>query len=81
MPGRTGARPGHLDVDAAIEAFGKNEHTKKVFWAVFVAVAGLVLARVLDPEAARQIVGVIAGMGGEPPANYARTFPAKLPFF
>jgi hypothetical protein len=52
------------DVDAAIDAFGKNEHTKKVFWAVFVAVAGLVLARVLDPEAARQIVGVIAGMGG-----------------
>jgi len=52
------------DVDAVIEAFGKNEHTKKVFWAVFAAMAGLVLARVTDPETARQIVGVIAGMGG-----------------
>jgi len=52
------------DVDAAIEAFGKNEHTKKVFWAVFVSVTGLVLARVLDPETARQVVGVIVGVGG-----------------
>ncbi|MDD1702523.1 MAG: hypothetical protein LUQ31_06050 [Methanoregula sp.] len=52
------------DMDAVIEAFGKNEHTKKVFWAVFAAMAGLVLARVTDPETARQIVGVIAGMGG-----------------
>ena len=33
------------DVDAAIEAFGKNEQVKKVFWALFVAMAGLVLAR------------------------------------
>jgi len=52
------------DMDAVIEAFGKNEHTKKVFWAVFAAMAGLVLARITDPETARQIVGVIAGMGG-----------------
>jgi len=34
-----------------------------VFWAVFVALAGLVLARVVDPETARQVVGVITGMG------------------
>ena len=33
-------------VDAVIEAFGKNEHTKKIFRAVFVAVAGLILARI-----------------------------------
>ncbi len=52
------------DVDAAIEAFGKNEQTKKVFWAVFVSMTGLMLARVLDPEAARQVVGIITGMSG-----------------
>jgi len=49
------------DVDAAIDAFGKNEHTKKVFWAVFVAVAGLVLARVADPAIAQEIMRAIAG--------------------
>jgi hypothetical protein len=37
------------DADAAIEAFGKNEHVKKVFWTLFIAMAGLVLARVVDP--------------------------------
>jgi hypothetical protein len=52
------------DVDAAIETFGKNEQVKKVFWTMFVSMAGLVLARVLDPETARQVVGVITGMGG-----------------
>jgi len=52
------------NVDAAIETFGKNEQTKKVFWTMFVSMTGLVLARVLDPETARQVVGVITGMGG-----------------
>jgi len=51
------------DADAAIEAFGKNEQVKKVFWAVFVAMAGLVLARVADPVMAQQVVGMIAGRG------------------
>lgn len=36
------------DADAAIEAFGKNEQVKRVFWTLFVAMAGLVLARVGD---------------------------------
>jgi hypothetical protein len=49
------------DVDAVIEAFGKNEHVRKVFWAVFVAVAGLVLARIVDPATAQEIVRAIAG--------------------
>jgi hypothetical protein len=44
------------DTDAAIEAFGKNEHFRKIFWTVFVAMAGLVLARVLDPGTAQQII-------------------------
>ena len=51
------------DVDAAIETFGKNEHTQKVFWTMFVSMAGFVLARVLDPATAQQVVGVITGMG------------------
>ncbi|MFA6362899.1 hypothetical protein [Methanoregula sp.] len=51
------------DADAAIEAFGKNEQVKKVFWAVFVAMAGLILTRVVDPGTAQQVVGVITGMG------------------
>ncbi len=28
------------DVDAVIDAFGKNEHVKKVFWTLFAAMAG-----------------------------------------
>lgn len=52
------------DVDAVIEAFGKNEQVKKVFWTFFIGMAGLVLARVVDPATAQQIVGMIMGMGG-----------------
>jgi hypothetical protein len=51
------------DVDVVIEAFGKNEQVKKVFWTLFVAMAGLVLAQVVDPVTAQQIVGIITGMG------------------
>ena len=36
---------------------------KKVFWALFVAMAGLVLAQVVDPATAREVVGIITGMG------------------
>ena len=46
-----------------VEAFGKNEHVKKVFWAGFAGVAGRVLARVVDPTTAQQIVAMITGMG------------------
>jgi hypothetical protein len=34
------------DTDAVIDAFGKNEQIKKVFWTLFVAMAGLVMARI-----------------------------------
>ena len=37
------------DTESVIEAFGKNEHFRKVFWSVFVAVAGVVLAQVVEP--------------------------------
>jgi hypothetical protein len=40
-----------------------NEQVKKVFWALFVAMAGLVLAQVIYPVTAQQVVGIITGMG------------------
>jgi hypothetical protein len=40
------------DAEAVIDAFGKNEHVKKVFWTLFIAMAGLVMARVVDPGSA-----------------------------
>ena len=52
------------EADATIAAFGKNEQIKKVFWALFAAMAGLVLARVLDPATVQQIVGIISGIAG-----------------
>ena len=51
------------DVQAVIDTFGKNGQVKKVFWTLFVAMAGLVMARVLDPVTAQQVVGIITGMG------------------
>ena len=51
------------DTESVINAFGKNEQVKKVFWAVFVAMAGLVMARVVDPVTAQQVVGIITGIG------------------
>ncbi|MDO8872285.1 MAG: hypothetical protein Q7V05_06095 [Methanoregula sp.] len=48
---------------ADVAAFGKNEQVKRVFWILFVAMAGLVLAQVVDPVTAQQIIGIITGMG------------------
>ena len=50
------------DTDAVLEAFGKNEQVKKVFWALFVATAGLVLAEVVDPAMAEKIVELITDL-------------------
>jgi len=52
------------DADAVIDAFGKNGQVKRVFRTLFVAMAGLVLARVVDPATAHQGVGMITGIGG-----------------
>ncbi len=46
-----------------LEAFGRNEQVKKVFWAVFIAFAGLVLAQVVDPAMAQAILFLITGTG------------------
>jgi hypothetical protein len=51
------------DPEIVIEAFGKNEQVKKVFWTLFAAMAGLVLARVVDPVTAQQVVVMITGSG------------------
>ncbi|RPI35894.1 MAG: hypothetical protein EHM53_13255 [Methanoregulaceae archaeon] len=51
------------DTETILEVFGKNEQFRKVFWTVFVALASLVLAQVVDPETARLVVGAITGMG------------------
>ena len=45
------------DTEAAINAFGKNEQVKKVFWTLFVAMAGLVLARVVNREQLSRLSG------------------------
>lgn len=50
------------DVEQVIMAFGKNEQVRKVFWTLFVAMAGVVLAQVVDPGTAQQVVGIITGM-------------------
>jgi hypothetical protein len=52
-----------VDPEVVIMAFGKNGQVKKVFWTVFMAMAGLILARVIDPVTARQVIGIISGMG------------------
>ena len=51
------------DTDAVLEAFGKNEQMRKVFWSVFIVLAGLVLAQVVDPATTRQILGILTGTG------------------
>jgi hypothetical protein len=51
------------DADVVIEAFGRNQHVKKVFLTLFVVMAGVVLARVVDPVSAQQVVGINTGMG------------------
>jgi len=48
------------DVDAVLETIGKNDQTKKVFWAIFTGFAGLVLSQIADPALVRQIVDIIA---------------------
>jgi hypothetical protein len=53
----------HADAQAVVDAFGKNEQVMKVIWALFIAIAGLVITKVLDPGMAQQVVGVI-GLSG-----------------
>ena len=53
------------DTDAILDTFGKNEHHEEnVLGGVFSAIAGIVLAQVLDLATAQQVIGIIAGTGG-----------------
>jgi hypothetical protein len=51
-----------VDTDAILDAFGKNEQVRIVFWTLFVATAGLVLVQVVDPATAEQITRMLAGI-------------------
>ena len=53
------------DAQAVVDAFGKNEHVIRVVWALVVAMAGLVITKVLDPGAAQQAIGTITRRGCE----------------
>jgi len=50
------------DTDAVLDAFGKNEETRRVFWALVIAIAGLVLAQVVDPVMAQKTAEFLAGL-------------------
>ena len=50
------------DAAAVVEAFGKNEQVKKVFWTLFISMAGLFVAQVLDPVTAQQVVAMVMGI-------------------
>jgi hypothetical protein len=51
------------DAETILNLFGKNEQFRKVFWTVFIALAGFILAQVADPGTAQVIVQVLTGMG------------------
>ena len=50
------------DTETILDVFGKNEQVRKVFWTVFIALAGLVLAQVVDPVTAQEILRLLAGL-------------------
>jgi hypothetical protein len=50
-------------ISSDLSAFGKNEQMRKVFWSVFIALAGLVLAQVVDPVTTQTILVAITGAG------------------
>ena len=50
------------DTETILDVFGKNEQIRKVFWTVFVALAGLVLAQVVDPVTAQEILRLLASL-------------------
>jgi hypothetical protein len=48
---------------SSLAAGRRSPLIKKVFWTLFVAMAGLVMAWVVDPVTAQQVVRIITGMG------------------
>lgn len=56
------------DTEVLGETPGKNEQIRKVFWSFFLAVAGLVLAEIVDPVTAEKNVAALPGI--VPKGNY-----------
>jgi len=48
-----------VDANAVVEAFGNNDLVMRVCWVLVVAIAGMVITKVLDPGVAQQEVGVL----------------------
>jgi len=55
------------DADAVIDAFGKNVQVCKVFWTLFVVMAGIVPARVVGPGTVQNAGGDYYGEGDTRP--------------
>jgi len=53
----------NADTDTIILLFGKNEQVKKVFWSIFIVLGGFILAQVVDPATAQEILRLLTGMG------------------
>jgi len=51
-----------VDTDAVLDAFGKNEQVRKVFWTLFITTAGIVLVQMVDPVTAQKITEILAGI-------------------
>jgi hypothetical protein len=49
------------DTEALVLLIGKNEQAKRVFWSIFLLLAGLLLARMVDPATAGQVIRILAG--------------------
>ena len=49
------------DTETLVLLVGKNNQVKRVFWSVFLALAGLLLARMVDPATAEQVIRILAG--------------------
>jgi hypothetical protein len=53
----------NTDTDTIILLIGNNEQVNKVFWSVFIILAGFVLAQTVDPQTAQAILQLLSGKG------------------
>jgi hypothetical protein len=51
-----------VDTDAVLCAFGRNEQVRKVFWTLFITLAGLVLAQIANPVLVEKVLGILTGL-------------------
>jgi hypothetical protein len=50
------------DTETILNLFGKNEQFRKIFWSVFIILAGFILAQVVDPATAQEILRLLTGI-------------------